>query len=242
MMVFISWSGEQSRSTAEALADWLPLLFQSVRPWVSSRDLRAGSRWALELPKTLESATFGVLCVTRQNQASPWLLYEAGALSKSLKEGKVVPYLLDLAPSDLLGPLAQFQAVVANLQGTRALIDAIANAHPGNQRPAPVLEDLIDVMWPRLESRLQALRGAQRDLVAGTQRTGAGPSVIPPEIQDEIESAEASEAIGDVWTASDIYWNLSRKLKDLGLVELKEEVIRRGKKLNAAAAAIMRGD
>lgn len=43
----------------------------------------------------------------------PWLNFEADALAKSLDEGRVRPVLLDLQSSDVVGPLAQFQATIA---------------------------------------------------------------------------------------------------------------------------------
>jgi hypothetical protein len=95
MKVFISWSGPKSQAVAIALRDWIPLLFQAVEPWVSSADIQAGSRWTTELPKNLENSNFGILCMTKDNLTAPWLVFEAGALFRSLPLGQVVPFLLD---------------------------------------------------------------------------------------------------------------------------------------------------
>ena len=51
------------------------------------------------------------MCVTRENYLTPWINFEAGALSKAFGHARVVPRLLDMPISDLTGPLVQFQAV-----------------------------------------------------------------------------------------------------------------------------------
>jgi hypothetical protein len=110
MKVFLSWSGERSKAVASALRDWLGLVLHYVTPWMSQHDIAAGERWSSEVAKELESCNFGIVCVTRDNLLAPWLLFEAGALSKQIAAGAVVPYLLDADFSDLLkSPLGLFQ-------------------------------------------------------------------------------------------------------------------------------------
>jgi hypothetical protein len=58
----------------------------------------------------LEGASLGILCLTRDNLASPWLLFEAGALSHRFGTRRVCPFLFGLQPTELTFPLAQFQA------------------------------------------------------------------------------------------------------------------------------------
>jgi TIR domain len=93
--VFLSWSGERSRIMAAALRDWLPLVLYYVRPWVSGKDIQAGERWSLEVGKKLEESNFGILCLTKDNLNAPWMLFEAGALSKAISTAAVCPYILD---------------------------------------------------------------------------------------------------------------------------------------------------
>ena len=108
MKIFVSWSGERSHSLAEAVYEWLPLVLHYVAPWLSNADIEAGERWANEVAKELENSNFGIISVTRENVASPWILFEAGALAKSLQGSRVIPLLLDLEFRDITGPLAQF--------------------------------------------------------------------------------------------------------------------------------------
>ena len=132
MKVFLSWSGEPSRHLAEVLRDWLPAVLQAVEPWMSAEDVAKGARWSALLAGELAQAKVGILCLTPDNLAAPWMLFEAGALSKTLEQTLVCPYLLGLRPADLGGPLVQFQAAEANRADTRRLVRTINAELAGN--------------------------------------------------------------------------------------------------------------
>src|SRR5229473_2295304 len=118
MDVFISWSGKRSQRVADALHRYLPQMINAVDPWLSSTDIEAGARWGADIAAKLEKSTVGILCLTPGNLESTWLHFEAGALAKTLENTFVCPYLFDLKPSDVKGPLAQFQAMTADEPGT----------------------------------------------------------------------------------------------------------------------------
>jgi hypothetical protein len=153
MKVFLSWSGERSKVVALALRDWLPLVLHYAKAWLSATDIDAGQRWSSEVGQELSESNFGILCLTRDNLQSAWILFEAGALAKSLASGAVVPYLLDIVFSDISGPLAQFQAKKCDEASTLDLIKAINNRA---KEPVPNerLEDLFALVWPRFEEAL----------------------------------------------------------------------------------------
>ncbi|HSC20372.1 MAG TPA: TIR domain-containing protein [Solirubrobacterales bacterium] len=71
MKVFISWSGQKSRDVAQLFHDWLPLVLHMVEPFVSSKDIRAGTRWQAEVASELDDTDFGLICVSRHNQDAP---------------------------------------------------------------------------------------------------------------------------------------------------------------------------
>jgi len=126
MKVFISWSGDRSNKIAEVLKKWIKHVIQSVEPFVSSQDIPKGARWSADIAKELQDSNFGILCVTKDNFQEPWLLFEAGALSKTIDKTFVVPLLFDLEPSDLSNsPLLQFQATSFSKNEVKKLIDTM---------------------------------------------------------------------------------------------------------------------
>ena len=84
MKVFISWSGEKSHKIANILREWMPCVIQSIKPYVSSKDIDKGARWSTDIAKELEDSYFGIICVTKSNINAPWINFEAGALSKAV--------------------------------------------------------------------------------------------------------------------------------------------------------------
>jgi len=153
MKVFISWSGKRSKALAQALREWLPLVLQHIEPWVSENDIAAGDRWAQTVGAELEASNFGIICITPENLASPWVLFEAGALSKSMQDAKVIPLLFDLEFSDITDPLSQFQAKKVDQTGITEMIQAINNASE-NKASNDIVKQLVPALWTKLESLL----------------------------------------------------------------------------------------
>ena len=121
--VFISWSGERSKHAAEALREWLPIVLQAAKPWISSSDIDKGSRGLDEVGKALEGMKIGIICLTPENLTAEWILYEAGALSKTLDtKTRVCTYLLaGLQPQNVKAPIGMFQSTRADKNDTRKL-------------------------------------------------------------------------------------------------------------------------
>src|SRR6266566_1158547 len=77
--VFISWSGERSQKVGTAIYDWLPMVVQSAKPWMSEEDIEKGSRGLDEIAKALDVMSVGIICLTPENLERPWILFETGA-------------------------------------------------------------------------------------------------------------------------------------------------------------------
>jgi hypothetical protein len=128
-----------------------------VEPWTSSSDLRAGGRWLSELAKSLDSTDAAVFCITPDNMNSPWLNFEAGALSRSveMERGHIIPYAIDIDdPSVIPQPLGQFQGVPATRPGTLKMARELFKA-------MSIEVDLLkggafNAFWPLLDAILAA--------------------------------------------------------------------------------------
>jgi hypothetical protein len=168
MKVFISWSGPRSKHIAEALSEWLPLVFETVKPWISSNDIDVGQRWSSEIADQLEKTQFGIVCVTPENMTAPWIQFEAGALAKSVDTGRVVPLLWEVRPSDLsnAGPLSQFQAKPVDKDGIRDIVLGI-NKLLDDPRSEDTLKQIVDMVWPNFEHRLNNMPQADNPVGSG---------------------------------------------------------------------------
>jgi hypothetical protein len=164
MNILISWSGEKSKAVATLLRDWLPSIVQMAKPWMSAADIRPGHQWSTELFNRLKNTNFGILCLTEQNLHAPWIQFEAGALSKSVGESKVIPYLIDVEPEVLIGsPLSHFQAVNADKDGTKALVKAIAESLGEHSPEAGVIDKLFQRTWPGLSKKIAQVKEQEAD-------------------------------------------------------------------------------
>jgi hypothetical protein len=151
MKVFISWSGLRSKKLANALHDWLPLVLQNVQPYMSSEDITTGTRWLGSISSELESSNFGVFCLTPENLTAPWIHFEAGALSKIVNNSHVIPLLFDLKPTDIKGPLDQFQAAVLEKEGVYRILRSVNHASGAGALGESHLERQFTALWPQLE-------------------------------------------------------------------------------------------
>jgi len=162
MKVFFSWSGDVSRQVADTFRSWLPSVLQSVSPYFSPDDLAKGSRWASEISKELNDANFGLLFLTRDNLNAPWLIFEAGCISKNVSDARVFPILLGLKPTDVEGPLTQFQAVEFERESIRSLIEQLNSALGHLALQPDVLNNVWEKWWPDLEQAVSDISIVER--------------------------------------------------------------------------------
>lgn len=169
--VFLSWSGDLSRQLAEVIRAWLPSVLQFVKPYFTPDDVEKGTRWSAEISKELGNSQIGLLCLTTSNIESPWILFEAGALSKSFEHARVCTVLFGLEPTDLKGPLAQLQATRFCKSEFRKLISTINNAGGGDALEPAILEDVFEMWWSKLEEQVARIMNSEQQSELSSRRT-----------------------------------------------------------------------
>ena len=157
MKVFISWSGNQSKDIAEAIRAWMPSVLQTVKPYFTPNDINKGKRWSTHIADELDNSSVGVFCITRENLNSPWIMFEAGAISKTVDASLVCPILFGLGNADISGPLTQFQTTLFNKLDMYALVKTINESNTDNVLADDVLRGVFDAFWPKLETRVNEI-------------------------------------------------------------------------------------
>jgi len=158
MKVFISWSGDHSRKVAELLKSWLEDVFQGVEAWMSKEDISKGDIWFTNLSDELAKTDFGILSLTAENVTSPWVLFEAGALSKGLSRNRVCPLLINFDSLRLTKPLSEFNAAIPTKDDMLKLAKSI-NSHGDKPLLTPEkLAKTFEQWWGGFESQFAEIQ------------------------------------------------------------------------------------
>ncbi len=129
---------------------WLPSVLQAVVPYFSP-DIDKGARWATDIAEELDASNLGLLFLTKDNLEAPWIMFEAGALSKRLERSRVIPILLELEFADLKGPLVQFQATTFTKEEIHNLMISLNAYLEDRGLSSSILENTFEKWWPELE-------------------------------------------------------------------------------------------
>ena len=110
MRVFFSCSGTDHQTGADTLSlcvarkfrEVLPIMLPYVDPFLFAEDITTGS-WYVNLMNVIAEAKAGIIFVTKRNQFSPWIVFEAGAVAGGIGgvSERTMPLLINLAASDL---------------------------------------------------------------------------------------------------------------------------------------------
>src|SRR5206468_304651 len=93
----------------------------------------------------LKDARFGIVCLTPENLSEKWIHFEAGAIARTVidgKSGRLWTFLLGLTYKDVQGPLAQFQHTVSDMEDILELVRGLVRKETDKRE----LEQALRVM------------------------------------------------------------------------------------------------
>jgi len=154
MKIFVSWSGALSKEVAQILRTWLPRLIQSLEVFYSPEDIEKGDNWDTKISSELSLCNYGIVCLTAENTAAPWIHFEAGALAKTF-DARVTALMININPSDIKGPLSRYQATRLEKSDFFQLVESINKALE-TPLDNTVLEPLFDVLWKQIKDEVEA--------------------------------------------------------------------------------------
>jgi hypothetical protein len=192
MSVFISWSGKDTASyrVAVLLKEFIPKVIQRTDCFLST-DTQAGTPWADNIFKELQSRNIGLVCVTRENLTSPWLNFEAGAIAKNVGVARMCPVLVNLPASDVPPPLSSFQMKSLKKEDVLSICKMV-NSEKGDQElTREALEDAFEARWEEFE---KGLAEALKDLPAPKQAQRTDRELLE-EILDKVRGL-GSDSVG----------------------------------------------
>jgi hypothetical protein len=178
--VFISWGGEQSKLIAEELRNWIPSVLQFAKPYFTPNDIEKGTSWNAGLSTKLAKCNVGIICLTKESLQRPWVLFEAGALSKDLERSRVCPILFGIEETDLSGPLTTFQATKFEKTDFKKMMSVINEAGGGNTLQIETFDRVFEMWWPYLEVSISKILSEK----AGPKREIRADREILEEILD----------------------------------------------------------
>jgi hypothetical protein len=95
--------------------------------------------------------------LTKENLEAPWLMFEAGALSKNVGKSHTIPLLFGIDATDIKGPLSQFQAAPFNKEEIRRILITLNSALEDDALESTILNSVFEKWWPDLESKISKL-------------------------------------------------------------------------------------
>lgn len=189
---------------------------------MSESDIDKGSRGIEEISNALNTIEVGISCLTPENLNAPWLLFEAGALSKRIGErSRLCTYLLGgLGKGDVPQPLGMFQHTPATKEETRKMLESINKAINAD---GPInLDRIFERMWPDLENEIKRMPIAEKNVQAARPERE-----MIADILDIVRGLR--DSLAETKAAGDVIENIGRALNlyaHTGYIPSKLEMLR----------------
>lgn len=135
--LFISWSGETGQVIADLICEWLDKIYSNAYEMIFfSPNIEVGSLGIDDIMKALNKCKKGIFIITRERLNSPWLHFEAGAISKGDTGNSIIPLYVDIKREEVThDPLSHFQSNYSFcFEDIKSLLLEIGNGLGWNQK------------------------------------------------------------------------------------------------------------
>jgi hypothetical protein len=187
--IFVSWSGDRSKSLATLLKTWMPNVLATAEIWLSDVDIQKGVQWMNAITAAASTSDAGLVVITPENVGSPWINFEAGAMVRSFGDERLCPLLLGLNKADLPTPLGGYNATAVESRDDFEKL--VLSLRPG-EIPEPVARHAFAREWDAMNEQVQVLLRQKPEEDAPPARTEEDKI---DEILDHIRSQARSERV-----------------------------------------------
>lgn len=142
-----------------------------MKPYFTPSDIEKGAKWASNIAGELASSDIGIICLTKDNLDKPWILFEAGSLSKNLDNSRVCTLLFGVDTTDLKGPLTTFQTTRFEKSDFKKLVKVINNTGGEQKLEENVLDQVFEMWWGKLESSINEILSSHKNNEQGEHRS-----------------------------------------------------------------------
>lgn len=161
MSIFVSWSGPSNRDVARKVKQFVSEVLGTDSVFMSDEDIAPGDKSLEEVDLALKKSTAALVIVSARSMREPWLNFEAGAMAVRLTKTSVIPILLDLTFSQLVQPIAQFQAIRYDDAEKFRRTLGVLNAQRGADRiKSETLDIVFEARWPSFQDDVRAIIAA----------------------------------------------------------------------------------
>lgn len=154
--IFISWSKENSQEVAKALKKVIETeIFPEtgLQCFVSKFDISAGADWYPTIKAEIKTCDLGILCITNENVAAPWIFYEAGGMAA--REVPTIPLLIGCEISELSdSPLQGKQCVNFYRKTEFVKMMEDINVRLGGLLPSQIVTQMAEVKYDGIKKDL----------------------------------------------------------------------------------------
>jgi hypothetical protein len=192
-LIFISFSKKFTSEVASRIEKTLNIIYpeKSVTAYLSSTAVGAGN-FQTQIDDAMGKAKFAISILSPENKInSPWLMYEAGALSLAARQngGDLLPYLFCRHIREIEDPLRQLQVKQyqrSDSGNKKQFIDIFIEINKKlsqeNQKKEIDIEDIITLRWDGINKELndiatKIVNGAQvsegEDMSTASNENGA---------------------------------------------------------------------